>query len=189
MRVALAAFLSMVTTAAAIGQETTAERIDALEKRVRAPEAIIGQQRTPANRIPGGPPAASRATSSAEAEDMGQMLLKLTKWSALIKEGQYSKSYYYTINYTLLNNYDKPVKQIDGSIRFFDLVGAHIIEIKLNPYVKIEPGKEASFGAYHKIDQSIDSEMRLKDLAPEDVHAQLEVKKIMFRDNTIIDLK
>src|SRR6266481_3395755 len=61
MRVALAAFLSMVTTAAAIGQETTAERIDALEKRVRALEAIIGQQRMPANKIPGGAPAAGRA--------------------------------------------------------------------------------------------------------------------------------
>src|SRR6266436_3848970 len=163
MRVALAAFLWMVTTAAAIGQETTAERIDALEKRVRALEAIIGQQRKPANRIPGGPPAAGRATSSIEPEDKGQMLLKLTKWSASIKEGQYSRSYY-AINYTLLNNYDKPVKQIYGNIKFFDLVGAYITEIKLNGSAKIEPGKEASFGALNGIDQSVDSEMRLKDL-------------------------
>jgi len=68
---------------------------------VRALEAIIGKQRTPANIIPGGPPLASRGTSSPEAEeDKGQMLLKLTKWSASIKEGQYSTPYY-EINYSL----------------------------------------------------------------------------------------
>src|SRR6266436_2716183 len=143
MRVALAAFLSMVTTAAAIGQETTAERLDALEKRVRALEAIIGQQRMPANKIPGGAPAASRATPSAEAGDKGQMLLELTKWSASIKEGEYSVSYD-VVRYTLLNNYDKAIKLLDGSIRFFDLAGAPIIEIKLDQHVRIEPGKEVS---------------------------------------------
>ena len=81
MRGALAAFLLVVTTGA-FGQETTAERIDALEKRVRAPEAIIGQQRTLATGIPGGPPVTSDATSSAEGADKSQVLLKLSKWSA-----------------------------------------------------------------------------------------------------------
>ena len=127
MRVGLAAFLSMVTTAAAIGQETTAEKIDALEKRVRVLEAIIGQQRTPANGILGSPPAASRATSPPETEDKGQMLLKLTKWSASIKEDKYPLLYF-MINYTLLNTYDKPVKQIDGSIKFFDLAGLKLLK-------------------------------------------------------------
>jgi len=89
---------------------------------VRALEAIIGKQRTPANIIPGGPPLASRGTSSPEAEeDKGQMLLKLTKWSASIKEGQYSTPYY-EINYSLQNNDDKSVKAINGSIKFFNLV-------------------------------------------------------------------
>ncbi len=188
MRAALAVFLSTVMASAAFGQDTTADRIDALEKRVRALEAIIGRQRMPAARIPADAPVPGRATSSAEAEDKRQMLLKLTKWSASIKEGQYTRSYY-EINYTLLNNYDKPVKLIDGSIRFFDLSGADIINIKLDRYAKIEPGKEASLRTYHGIDKSIDSEMKLKELALESVHAQLEVKKIMFRDNTIIDLR
>jgi hypothetical protein len=154
---------------------------------VRALEAIIGQQRMPATGIPGGPPVTSDATS-AEGTDKGQVLLKLSRWSASYGEGQYSQ-YYYAISYTLVNNYNKPVKLINGSIGFFDLVGERIIGIKLERDVKIEPGKEASFRGNYGINQFINSEMRLKDLAPEDVRAQLEVKKIVFRDNTIIDLK
>jgi len=188
MRVALVAFLSMVTTAAAFGQETTAERIDALEKRVRALEAIIVQQSKPANIKPGGFPAASRATSLPEIEDKDQVLLKLTKWSASIKEGQYSTNYY-VISYSLLNNYDKSVKAINGSIKFFDPDGADILELQVNRYAGIEPGKEGSFKGFQAIDQSIDSETRLKILAPENVRAQLEIKKIKFRDNTMIDVK
>jgi len=46
-----------------------------------------------------------------------------------------------------------------------------------------------SFKDFHGIDQSVDSEMRLKDLAPEDVRAELEIKKIVFGDNTIINLR
>jgi hypothetical protein len=190
MRVALAAFLSMVTTAAAISQETTAERLDALEKRVRALEAIIGQQGTPGSRIAGAPPAAGPATSPAETERKGQLLLKLTKWSASITEEQHSVSYY-AISYTLLNNYDKQVKQIDGSIKFFDLTGTQITElkIKLDRFSKIEPGKEASFTGFCGFNQSIDGEAKLKDLAAENVHTRLEVKRIMFLDKTIIDLR
>ena len=188
MRVALVAFLSMVTTAAAFGQETTAERIDALEKRVRTLEAIIVQQSKPANIKPGGPSAASRATPLPEIEDKDQTLLQLTKWSASIKEGQYSTNYY-VISYSLLNNYDKSVKAFNGSIKLFDPDGADILELQVNRYGGIEPGKEASFKGFQAIDQSIDSETRLKILSPESVRAQLEIKKITFRDNTIIVVK
>lgn len=189
MRVALAAFLSLITTAAALGQETTAERLDALEKRVRALEAaVIGQPRAIANRIPGSRAAAGRATSSAKVEDKAETRLKLTKWSASVKEGQYSISYY-VISYTLLNNYDQPVRAISGGIRFFDREGAQISALKFNQDIAIEAGKEASFKSYRPIDPSTDSEMRLKDLAPEDVRAELDLRKIVFRDNTIIDLR
>jgi hypothetical protein len=129
MRVALVAFLWMVTTAAAFGQETTAERIDALEKRVRTLEAIIVQQDKPANMKHGGGPIDTRVTSLPEIQDKGQMLLQLTKWSASIKEAQYSSSYY-VISYSLLNNYNKSVKAINGSIKFFDPDGADILELE-----------------------------------------------------------
>jgi hypothetical protein len=186
----LMATIAAVTTAAAIGQETTAEKLDALEKRVRALEAIIGQQRAPGKSIPGAPPAAGRATSPSETEDKGQMLLNLTKWSASIKEEQHSVSYY-EIRYTLLNNYDKPIRQIDGSIKFIDLTGTQITEMKirLDRFSKIEPGKEASFMGFCGFNQSIDGETRLKDLAPEEVRTRLEVKRIIFLDKTIIDLR
>jgi hypothetical protein len=89
----------------------------------------------------------------------------------------------------LRNNYDKPIKLINGSVVFFDLVGEHIIGIRMDRDVKIDPGKEEIFRGDYRINQFINSEMRLKDLAPEDVRARLQVKKIVFRDNTIIDMK
>jgi hypothetical protein len=136
MRTALAACLLLVTTVAS-AEETTAERLDALEKRVQALEAIIGHQRMPASSgIPGVAPATGDATFSPQAGDTGETLLKLMKWSASFKSGQYS-SYYYTISYTLRNNYDKPIKLTDGSIAFFDLVGEHIIGIKMDRDVRI----------------------------------------------------
>ena len=60
MRVALAAFLSITATAAAWGQETTAERLDALEKRVQTLEALIGKQPTSGPIITGASSVAGR---------------------------------------------------------------------------------------------------------------------------------
>ena len=63
------------------------------------------------------------------------------------------------------------------------------MKIRLERYAKIEPSKEASFKGFCAFHQPIDSEIRLKGLAPEDVRTELEVKRIMFFDNTIIDLR
>jgi hypothetical protein len=83
----------------------------------------------------------------------------------------------------------KNLGQRDKPLDFSDLVGEHIIGIRLNRDVKIEPGKEEVFRGDYRINQFINREIRLKDLAPEDVRAELQVKKIVFRDNTVLDLK
>ena len=62
-------------------------------------------------------------------------------------------------------------------------------KIRLDRFSKIEPGKEASFMGCCGFNQSIDGETRLKDLAPEEVRTRLEVKRIIFLDKTIIDLR
>jgi hypothetical protein len=82
MRTVLATCLLLVATVAS-AEETTAERLDALEKRVQALEAIIGHQRMPASSgIPGVVPETGDGTIPPQTEEKGETLLKLMKWSA-----------------------------------------------------------------------------------------------------------
>jgi hypothetical protein len=162
----------------ALADETTTEKLDALEKRVQALEAIILHSRNPAAvSVPG------------QAEQSGnQSLLKLASWSATFKGCGYG-SHCYGVAYTLLNGYDKPIKLIDASINFYDLIGERIYGIALTKDVKLAPRKEAIFHGDFSINQFMPAESRLRDLAPADVRAELIVRKLVLEDNSVIDLE
>jgi len=162
-----------------LADEPAAEKLDTLEKRVQALEAIILHSRNTAS---------TNGVSGQSEQSGNQSAVKLAKWSATFKGCGYS-SHCYAIAYTLLNGYDKSIKLIDASIIFYDLIGERIYGIKLAKDVKLSPRKEAIFRGDFSINQLIPGELRLRDLAPTDVRAELKVKKLVFEDNSIVDLE
>lgn len=169
--------IAFLTTSPAAA-DAISERLDALEKRVQALEAIVLHPAKPAAVI-GTPGRVEEATQS---------LLKLTGWSAAFKPCAF-REHCYAISYTLLNEYNKPIKLLDASLKFYDLVGEKIYGIELAKDVKLAPGKEATFHGDYGVNEFLSEEMRLKDLAPTDVRAELDVGKLVFSDNTVLDLK
>ena len=115
-------------------------------------------------------------------------MLKLANWSATFKDCGYG-THCYAVTYTLLNGYNKPIKLVDASINFYDLIGERIYGIALTKDVKLTPGKETIFHGNFSINQFMPAELRLRDLAPADVRAELKVRKLVFEDNSIVNLE
>ena len=175
----LLSIATLVTVNGALAEEGTTERLDALEKRVQALEAIILH---PPN------PSAITGISGGTEQRGNDSLLKLVNWTATFKDCGYG-THCYAVAYTLLNGYDKTVKLIDASINFYDLVGERIYGIALARDVKLTPGKETMFHGNFDINQFMPVVLRLRNLAPADVRAELKVRKLVFEDNSIVNLE
>ena len=123
-------------------------------------------------------------TTSSKAQATN-LALTLSEWTYAYKQEMASE--YYRINYTLTNTYQKDIKLIDASIQFQDLLGEHLYGIKINPDLKIISGKSLKDGGSYRINRFISKQMRMKNIAKEDILATLVIKKIVFTDNSILE--
>jgi hypothetical protein len=124
---------------------------------------------------PPPPPPPPRNTQSKD-------VVSLASWEYSSKKGVFGDLYF--IKYTLHNNSDKSIKLIDGSLRFSDLLGESVYGIKLDKDVIIKPGSDASFsGNYNRFGLNAD---RLARMSKSDVAAALEIRAIIFVDNSVV---
>ena len=109
--------------------------------------------------------------------------LELVSWSANMRKGNYSN--YYDIQYTLRNKLGKGIKLIDGSISFHDLLGEHIVGIRITRDLWVaREATSTSSGSY-----SSSSVSRLRNLPKDDVTTKLHIRQIVLEDNSIIKYK
>lgn len=112
--------------------------------------------------------------------------LELFEWNYIYEKDRSNQ--YYEIKYSLTNSYNKGIKLIDASIQFKDLLGGRLFGIKVTPDLKLGTGETIEGGGSYRINRFINEELRMKDMSKEDVIATLKVKKIVFIDNTILEM-
>lgn len=110
----------------------------------------------------------------------------LTDWNYKYTKG--SSQQYYTISYTLTNKYEKGIKLIEGSLTFKDLLGTELYGIKITPDEKIAPNQTASEKGKYRVNQFMAHQLRMKNMNKNDIIAELEIRKLVFDDNSIIEL-
>ena len=167
-------FLVCALSANAIASENLEERVNALEIKVIELEKLI--KTTPKTK-----PLTTSAKQSA-----AKTGLTLSEWSYSYEQER--SSGYYRIFYTLVNSYEKDIKLIDGSLQFKDLLGERLYGIKITPDLKIASGKSIKDGGTYRINRFMNEQLRMKDMAKEDVVATLVIRKIVFSDNSILEM-
>jgi hypothetical protein len=145
-------------------QDNTAARLDALEQRVAHLEALAAKEQNQATEI-----------------------ITLTRWSAAFVQGDLSKSY--KITYTLQSHCDKPIKLIDGELDFAGPDGKRIYSIPLIREAAIDAGGKARFGGTYFLNPAQPDQIKLRDLPPDQVATELHVRRIVFRDNSVLPLE
>jgi hypothetical protein len=113
--------------------------------------------------------------------------LELLAWDFAVVKGDFGADYY-EISYSMKNTTDKPIKLIDGGLHFSDLLGKHLYGIKIEPDLKIEPNETVKESGEYRINQFIAEQNRMKKMSREDIKAGLRISKVVFGDNTILDL-
>jgi len=156
--------LALLAAPHARAQENTAARLDALEQRVAHLEALAAKEQ-------------SQATE----------LITLARWSAAFAQGDLSKSY--KIAYTLQSHCDKPIKLIDGHVDFLDPDGKRIYSIPLIREAAIDADGKARFAGTYFLNPAQPDQIKLRDLPPDQVATQLHVRRIVFRDNSVLPLE
>lgn len=160
---------SSITFAADKNLET---KVQELEQRIEKLEKMLS------------PPAkTTTATTTAPTNDC---LLQLKDWQ--VTYGKNSITGYYQITYEISNNYKKTVKLIDGGIDFKDLLGETMYSIKIRPDVLVKPSEAMSNTGKFRINEYINEQTRMKDMNKKDIIPELNIRKIVFDDNSIMEL-
>jgi len=160
----LALIAAVAAASAAHAEDGVAARLDALEQRVAHLEALAAQQQ-------------NQATA----------LVTLTRWSSAFKQRDLSKSY--RIAYTLKSHCEKPIKLLDGSLDFYQPDGTRIYSIPLIREARLDPAAEADFAGNYFLNPAMPDEIRLRDLPPDQIATRLHLRRIVFRDNSVLPLE
>lgn len=177
---AVAAFAQNTTDSAKIADLQA--KVEALDKRITALEAQLGNvTSTP---LATTPQAAKPQVGDLKPVQATTSPLVLDDWNFQFQQDDDGPAY--LISLTLHNTGTKAIKLIDASVGFSDLLDAHIYGIRVSPDLTIGPGETyVDSGSYH-INQFVNEQMRMKDMKKADVKASLDVRKVVFSDNTIL---
>lgn len=144
--------------------DTVTTRLNTLEQRVTHLEAL----------------AAARQNQATE-------LVTLTRWSAAFKQDQLSKSY--QIAYTLKNHCGKAIKIINGTLDFYGPDGKQVYRVPLSGDASIEADGQATLSGLYYINPTRPEELKLRDLPHNQVSTRVQLRRIVFRDNTVLPLE
>jgi cell division septum initiation protein DivIVA len=114
-------------------------------------------------------------------------LQKLTLKAWTFRAQQVKFDTYYALDVELKNNFDKPIKEIDARVTFKNLLGGHLYSITLNPDSSIPAGGTwLDQGGVRDNSRLLSNFHQMRKVNPQDVQAELIVRKIVFADNSIL---
>jgi hypothetical protein len=105
-------------------------------------------------------------------------------WAYSFHDGEYLWDKAHVISYTLYNRTAKAIKLVEGGIIFRDLLGHEILKIKLSQDEHCPPHQSTKVDGTWNV-SSIGEEYRLKDMAHDDIKPELQIRRVVFDDNTI----
>jgi hypothetical protein len=160
---------------------TLEQRVAELEKRIQAIENIpvvaLALKLSGSNRLNG----AAEPTPTPQTDSP----LELVSWKYEFKDGRYNYEKRHLFSYILKNRSEKPIKLVEGTIVFTDLLGEKLMAIRLIPDVKCPAGGTAPTGGEWQVNEFEPNQQRLAILSHDDVKAALTVQKVVFSDNTV----
>jgi len=174
VKIKLLVLLFCLSSLSVFAQDKLEKRIQTLESKVAELEKLIKAN-----------PQSKPITSTSKAKS-NEPSLVLSDWGYSYEKGRTGGSY--NIKYSLINSYNKGIKLIDATIQFKDLLGERLYGIKVTPDLKLNSGQVIQDGGSYSVNRFMNEQMRMKNMAKEDVLATLKIRKIVFTDNTILEL-
>jgi hypothetical protein len=154
-------------------------RVSELEKRVAELDAKL-------NAITATAPATTQPTIAAVVNAQGKpATLILDDWDFSSGDGDFGRSFY-EITLKLRNAGTKPIKLVDASVQFADLLDSHLYGIKISPDLSLAAGGTHEDKGRYDINQFINEQTRMKGMKKADIKATLTVHRIVFTDNTVV---
>ncbi len=163
---------AMLYTSAAIAEEI-APRVTQLEQEVQQLKQRILQLETVLNKLP---------TPSNYVASSSKLLLK--SWSLRPQPVKFET--YYALDIELLNNFDKAIKELDARVNFKNLLGGHLYSINLSPDSNIPAGGSLLDQGGRDNSRLLSHWHQMTKTNPQDVKAELVVRKIVFSDNSVL---
>jgi hypothetical protein len=94
---------------------------------------------------------------------------------------------YYALDIELTNNFDKGIKEIDARVKFSDLFGGLLYSVALGKQIQIAAGQTLVDKGTQANQRLIAEQHPLKRLNERDIKAELNVRKIVFDDDSVWD--
>lgn len=109
--------------------------------------------------------------------------LVVSRW--YFRDEKVKFSTYYALDIELKNNFAKGIKEIDANVRFIDLLGGLLYTVRLGKQLSLPPGQTLIDKGTQANQRLITEQHPLKRLSERDVKVDLNVRKIVFDDDSI----
>ena len=176
MKTTLITIILTISSSLAFSHEDNTTKIQELETRIVQLEKLLKDDSS----------SSAQELKKIKTPEKGDSLLILKNWSYKLEKGRHSSNY--NIKYSLSNGYKKNIKLLDASIHFSDLLGEHLYGIKITPDLKIKVGELKADGGIYGINRFMNEQARMAKMDKKDIVAKLVIRKIVFDDNTILEL-
>lgn len=125
-----------------------------------------------------------RATFNAKPVAKPKQLV-LKSWDVYTETTKFNEIRY-DIWIKLTNKHDKDIKLIQAAVVFYDLLGARLFAIRVKPDGLIPAGAGVEVAGMYRPNHQFANELRMAQMAREDIRAKLIVCGIVFADNSAI---
>jgi hypothetical protein len=113
---------------------------------------------------------------------------KLGAWSASLGSDQFNINHHYQIKYSLESKSTRKIKLIDAGLHFRDLLGNELFLIRLLQDVQLPAMGTIQQSGQWRMNQFTPGQDRLAKIPAKDVVTALVIRRVVFDDNTILDL-
>lgn len=186
--------LLIISTASSYAQDQNAPvsaleqllntRIEKLEQKIDDLDQKLNELQT---RIEGltAVPASPVRSVDATVKTKEEPKLSVESWQ--FREVQVKYNTYYALDLVLHNGYDKVIKDIDGRLKFKNLLGGHLYSISITENLHIPANETIIDEGTQQTGRLLGRGHQMRSINPEEMKTELAIRKIVFEDNSILE--
>ena len=111
-------------------------------------------------------------------------LLTLENWHYRTVQVKFNT--YYALDITLHNGYEQAIKELEGRIQFRNLLGNHLYSFTLSQSLPISAGQTLVDEGSQQNRRLLGAGHLMRKFKPDELAAELIIKKIVFEDNSVL---
>ncbi len=166
-------------------EQQLSTRIQELEQKVDQLSQQMSTLQTEMERLTTTSAPTTAKSATIAPSTVNGMKLSVDKWQ--FREVQVKFNTYYALDLVLHNSYDKTIRDIDGRVKFKNLLGRHLYSVSITENLQIPANETVTDEGTQDTGRLLGRGHQMLHVNAEEVMTELAIRKIVFEDGSILE--